>query len=235
MILAIGLENGMEGRSLAYALDHPGCFAYGADGGDAIVTLPQAFLKYRDWIGQHTPDSWLAELGDFDIRLEDTWQTYRIDSQFERTETGGTLIHAWFRHDWKPLSVQDTERGLALLKWSRADLLASVAELSPTQLDEPHAGEERTIRGILAHVATVEWWLLTRLDLVSDLPRSILPKDPVDRLAVVRGRLEQVLPELANRQQIVGIEGEFWSPRKLLRRVLWHELDHIGHIFKLLV
>ncbi len=130
MILAIGLENGNEGRSLAYALDHPGCFAYGADGGDAIVTLPQAFLKYRDWIAQHTPDSWLAELGDFDIRLEDTWQTYMVDSQFQPTETGGTVIHAWFRHDWKPLSDQEIERGLAMLKWSRADLLASVAELS---------------------------------------------------------------------------------------------------------
>ena len=31
------------------------------------------------------------------------------------------------------------------------------------------------------------------------------------------------------------MDGEIWSPRKLLRRALWHELDHIGHIYKLLV
>lgn len=234
MILAIGLENGIEGRSLAYALDHPGCFAYGADGGDAIVSLPQAFLKYRDWIAQHTPDSWLAELGDFDIRLVDTWQTYSIDNQFDPTDAEGTEINAWFRHDWKPLSIQDVRRGLILLKWSRADLLASAAELTPAVLDEQHSGERRTIRGILAHVATAEWWYLNRLNLTANLARSSLPKDPFQLLDVVRVRLEEVLPEMAGSQQVVGIDGQFWSPRKLLRRALWHELDHVGHIYKLL-
>src|SRR5512138_3840756 len=122
MHTAIGLENNYEGRSLAYALDYPGCFAYGADGGDAIVTLPQAFLKYRDWIGRHTQESWLSELGDFDIRLVETWQTYFVNDAFETTDGEGTEVNAWFRHDWKPLSTQEIERGLDLLAWSRADL-----------------------------------------------------------------------------------------------------------------
>lgn len=235
MILAIGLENGFEGRSLAYALDHPGCFAYGADGGDAIVTLPQAFLKYRDWIARHTKHSWLAELGDFDIRLVDTWQTYFMNAEFETSSAEGTEINAWFRHDWRPLGAQDIRRGLSLLQWSRADLLEAIAGLNDAQLDAAHPGEKRTIRGILAHVATTEWWCLTRLQLADDLPRAQLPKDPLERLGVVRAHLEQSLPALAESRQVVGLEGEFWSPRKLLRRVLWHELDHVGHIYKLLL
>jgi hypothetical protein len=32
----------------------------------------------------------------------------------------------------------------------------------------------------------------------------------------------------------MGTDGEFWSPRKLLRRAVWHERDHTGHIRKLL-
>jgi hypothetical protein len=32
---------------------------------------------------------------------------------------------------------------------------------------------------------------------------------------------------------VVGVGGEFWSPRKLLRRVAWHELDHLQHIQRL--
>ena len=30
-----------------------------------------------------------------------------------------------------------------------------------------------------------------------------------------------------------NVEGEFWSPRKLLRRAVWHERDHTVHIRKL--
>lgn len=32
----------------------------------------------------------------------------------------------------------------------------------------------------------------------------------------------------------VGIDGEFWSPRKMLRRAVWHERDHTFHIDKLI-
>jgi hypothetical protein len=34
--------------------------------------------------------------------------------------------------------------------------------------------------------------------------------------------------------RVVGKEGELWSPRKVVRRMLWHERDHIEHIQKLL-
>ncbi len=64
--------------------------------------------------------------------------------------------------------------------------------------------------------------------------RSSLPKDPFQRLEVVRQRLIEALPSLAGSKQVLGVDGELWSPRKLLRRALWHEMDHIGHIVELL-
>jgi hypothetical protein len=33
---------------------------------------------------------------------------------------------------------------------------------------------------------------------------------------------------------VTGKDGTFWSPRKVLRRAAWHEVDHINHIFRLL-
>jgi len=30
------------------------------------------------------------------------------------------------------------------------------------------------------------------------------------------------------------MEGEIWSPRKALRRAVWHERDHTEHIRKIL-
>ena len=49
----------------------------------------------------------------------------------------------------------------------------------------------------------------------------------------MRAHLVEVLPTLVGSRQVIGVEGEFWSPRKLLRRAVWHELDHVEHISKL--
>ena len=47
-IIKIGLENNPRGRSQAWALDYPGCFAYGKDGSEALLNVPAAVLAYRD-------------------------------------------------------------------------------------------------------------------------------------------------------------------------------------------
>ena len=49
-----------------------------------------------------------------------------------------------------------------------------------------------------------------------------------------RDLLIHTLPKLTGVAQVLGSEGEFWSPRKVLRRALWHELDHLDHIKKLI-
>jgi hypothetical protein len=56
----VGLENGTEGRSQAWVLGHPGCFAYGMDGSEAMAAVPQAIRDYRQWIAAHTSENWLA-------------------------------------------------------------------------------------------------------------------------------------------------------------------------------
>jgi hypothetical protein len=173
----------------------------------------------------------LLDLGDFDLRLVDTWTVFTMDDAYEETENG-YAVDAWFKHDWKPLSGEEVERGLYLLRWSRADLLELAASISQEQLDEKYEGERWSIRGILRHVASAEWWYLDRLDLTGG-PREGLPSDLFERLAAVRYRLEAVLPGLAGLEQVLGKQGEFWSPRKLLRRVLWHEIDHREHIRRL--
>ena len=54
------------------------------------------------------------------------------------------------------------------------------------------------------------------------------------RLQKVRALLNATLPKLEGVVKAVGVDGEFWSPRKVLRRALWHERDHTEHIKKLL-
>ncbi len=230
MIIRVGLENGIEGRSLAWALDFPGSFAYGEDSSFALLKLPQALLRYETWMGRHTPNPWVR-LGDFDIRLSETWKVYYLDETYQDA-SGGYEVNAWFHDDWRPLSKEEIDHGLAILSWSRADLLASVHRLSQQELDAHYPDQRWSIRGILKHIASAEWWYLNRLDLTAK-PRQDLPEDVFTRLDLVRDETNKILPGLARIERVRGKQGEFWSPRKLLRRAIWHELDHIDHIGKL--
>jgi len=232
MLIQVGLENNPNGRSLAWALDLPGCFAYGEDGSQALIYLPLAVVKHQEWAVRHDPDCWLANLADVNVRLVETFEVYTVNDAYELAQDGYE-VESFFRHDWKPLTDVEIERGLRLLSWSRADLLEVVADLPPAKMEEKLPGERWSISGILGHVGGAEWWYLDRLDRAG-LAREDVPKDPFERLSVVRKRLEQVLPSLAGVQQVVGKAGELWSPRKVLRRAIWHELDHVGHIRKLL-
>ena len=64
-------------------------------------------------------------------------------------------------------------------------------------------------------------------------PQAEIPEDPFARLASVREHFVTCLPALAKRAGVITLSGETWSPRKVLRRALWHERDHTEHILKL--
>jgi len=233
MLIKIGLENGNENRSQAWALDLPGCFSYGNDGREALISIPLAVVEYENWIDKHTPNSWLKDLGNFDVRLTETFGVYNIDSHFETVEQGYS-VNAWFRHDWKPLTSVEVDQAAQMLTWAYSDLMTVVSDLDNAILDREYNGERWSIRGIIGHIATANWWYLDRLDLASTA-RGDLAKDPLGRLEMVHKNLIDILPDLVGVNKTVGKDGEFWSSRKLVRRAIWHERDHNLHIQKLLM
>jgi hypothetical protein len=226
----VGLEKNIERRSLAWVLGHPGCFAYGIDGTQALRAVPDAIQDYRHWISTHTGQSWLPGTAT-EFQLEETWECYSINDNYELVEDGYE-VNAWFRHDWLPLTEEDIQHGLLLLTWSREALWNTVVSLDKATLDQTYPLERWSIAGILEHIADAERWYMDRLGLA--FPRPHLPMPPLEWLQVVRNHLVAILPGLAGSRQVFGISGEFWSPSKLLRRAVWHELDHIAHIRKLL-
>jgi hypothetical protein len=62
MIIRVGLENNYEQRSLAWALDLPGCFCYGVGPSDALGAMPKAVLGYKAWLEGHSSESWITDL-----------------------------------------------------------------------------------------------------------------------------------------------------------------------------
>ena len=233
MKFRVGIENNNEGiRTVAWALEHPGCYAYGDNGEKALAALPAAIRTYSQWISQHEP-SWL-KTGTVELEVEGVWDNYYIDKNFDRAAESDDhyMVDSWFQHDWKPLTAEDIERGLKLLAWSRADLLKLIGDLPPAKLEQTHTGERWSINGILKHLGGAEWWYMDCIG--KAFPKRQIPKTPLERLEKVRAAFIKMLPKLEDVNLVLGTEGEFWSPRKVLRRAAWHERDHTVHIRKLI-
>jgi hypothetical protein len=233
MIFQAGIENNSEGRSIAWALEHPGCYAYGMNAEGALLNLENALSKYAGWILRHETRTWLSfSDAEIEIVINGTWDVYYINDDLDKsTEADGYNVDSFFPYDWKPLGEVEIKHALAMLSWSREDLLKSIQGLSPTKLDATYPGERWSIKGILGHIGGAEWWYLDRLGLA--FPREQMPEEPLARLEKVRKQLNSVLPRLEGMKQVTGKDGEFWSARKLLRRALWHERNHTEHILKL--
>lgn len=233
MIFQVGIENNNEGRSIAWALEHPGCFAYGTNANGAVSNLESALSRYASWIVRHDTRTWLTFSDtEIEIVINGKWDVYYINDDLDiANEADGYNVDSFFPYDWKPLTELEIKRGLALLTWSRDDLLRSVQGLTLEKLEATYPGERWSIKGILGHVGSAEWWCLERLGL--SFPREQLPEEPLERLEKVRKQLNSALFRLDGVKKVIGVDGEFWSPRKLLRRVMWHERDHTEHIRKL--
>lgn len=234
MIFQVGIENHNEGRSLAWALEHPGCFSYGMTADKALLNIESALERYAGWILHHESNTWLNFApNEVELVVNGIWDVYHITDDFDKSdEANGFSVESFFPYDWKPLTGIEIKRALAMLTWSRTDLLKTVQGLTPEKLNATYPGERWSINGILRHVGGAEWWYLERLGLA--LPRTEVPEEPLARLDKVRKQLNSILPRLEDVKRVVGADGEIWSPRKLVRRALWHERDHTDHIRKLI-
>lgn len=164
------------------------------------------------------PDAYRVETGrdaPGPVRVVERWRGVPAadDSDF--------IINATFADDRRPLDVADIQPGIA-----------RVIE-SHRRLGEVVAGHElpEEISGIIRHLATAEQWYLANLDLVPDGER---PDDPLERFAWIRAFTLRALPTLADRDMVADCGGEDWTPRKVLRRTIWHERDHTQQIATIL-
>jgi hypothetical protein len=230
MQIRVGMETNYENRALAWVHGHPGCYVFGPDPEAALEAVPSAVRAYAAWVEQHSHGQVCLEVEPLTVSLEETWEVYSVNEEYER-QPDGYEVNAWFLHDWKPLTEAEIALATGIIAWARQDLLAAVQDLSTRDLDMEFPGERWSIAGVLGHVATAEWWYMSRLGLSP--PREELSQHPFERLDQVRAHLLGILPSFAGQNKVTGIDAEFWSPRKLVRRTAWHERDHTDHIRRL--
>lgn len=225
-ILRAGSEEIEPNHWVVFIFDLLGCSSSGRAEQDALAQAPLRVREYFQWLARKDGNP-----APFDEPVEITViEQVRMRSLPGKPES---QLHGFFEYDRRPLRLWDIDMIQRLLEWNREDLLAVVASASPGRMEQPVEGLVwKTPRGLLEHIYGAEQWLLGHLGFA--LEREELPRGTMERLQAIRARTLQIIPELAEVDQVRDIDGELWSPRKMVRRILWHERDHTRQLEELL-
>ena len=217
----VNLEVGRDGSCMAHVVKLPGCFAIGATREEAAAAAREAIARHLQWLREHGEA--MAEGEDVEVEVD---ETVSVAGSFPGTP--GDQV-AFFASDRETVSDEEVERALRWAEYSRANLVALFQDVPRQALDWKPDAISWTIRRILEHIASAEAFYITRLDSDADRePSSVLG---VLRDAAIR-RLRSLSPE--ERTGVRTPRGEPWSARKVLRRFLEHEQEHLAQLRELL-
>lgn len=202
--IGVGIEDIEPDHWVAWVFGVPGCFSAARREPDALAEV----------VGAYTGDT--GDRRQVIVEVRERWRVSPADDDPD------FLVNACFDDDRRPLSSEDVRDGVARLEANRRRLTAILGGSVPDDAD---------IMSIISHMATAERWYLAQFGLALAWPPAVV--DPLERLRWVRGLLLAALPTLVSCEDVVG-HPEAWTPRKLLRRSIWHERDHTAQIERLL-
>ncbi|MDQ3492393.1 MAG: hypothetical protein M3452_03935 [Chloroflexota bacterium] len=233
--IRVWLEPGYDyGRYGAWMLDWPGCFVWAGSREDVLTRVPGAVRRHAGWLAGFGEDVVVPVRDDVEVVEE---VAARVDDGYERNAT--------FTVDRRPVAADELERMLRRLGFARADLgrlLERVAKAHPDGSGAASDGASddtavatgaamhRKTEEVLRHVAGAEIWLGSRLD--RTLRYGGAPRDGelTAYLAGTRAWLLDQLRDLQAREPAPAVtdgKGEEWTLAKVLRRALYHSLDHL--------
>ena len=221
------MEVGPEATG-AFVPDCPGCWVFGRDKGSATNKVRIAASEWYSWLKGHGEDIDAPS----EIRIEPT-EILSVD--YNPAEAGKPEPLFWA--EVLPVSTKDVDRTLRLMAYSRDDLLKLCSGLDKSVLRWKPETEPRTIGGCLKHIAIVEWWYITRLNI--DLPKEF-PTDVFQLLRYTRQLATRSLERLSKRERTGIFQPQndpspvcnLWTARKVLRRYVDHERLHTSYIKK---
>lgn len=209
---------GNESGCNAWSLEFLGFATHAASESLALQRTREKFREHCEWLGRHgLPSS--RSIGETEV--------------VERMAGDEVL----FTPDREPATRADLGTALSLLACSRSDLVDTLEVLPEETLDwdPPYEHFEtwaswRTIRQILAHIANTETrYYLPRIGHESQLPSARPEGDWRRFLAGHRAETVAFLEHLRGAKDLVRLRDRLddqWSLRKVLRRLVRHELLH---------
>lgn len=211
-LLSVGIEEGADGSALVHSLGFPGCVAFGATPQDALEAYAgelSAWLAFRESVALPVP----PRDTEIDIAV-DEWVASDANVAHGESEV-------CFEADLRPLLDAEINEGLHLLGDLRGRLLRELRRLPRGTLEQASA-DEMSLRRIVDELARAQWWTLTRL---GASPLAEVPASPLGRLDTAMALVVQQFTGFVReaRDMVLEVEGEVWTPRKVLRRLLWLE------------
>jgi predicted RNase H-like HicB family nuclease len=133
-----------------------------------------------------------------------------------------------FLTDYDALHPNEMETLFRWMAVSRQELMDLVKSLPEEAFAWQPDDDTRSIHDILCQMAESDLWYTDRL--------KQWPEAPLYRLAATRGVALERLRGMGEREldRVTKHEGEEWTPRKVMRRILEHEREHIAQIRRLL-
>jgi predicted RNase H-like HicB family nuclease/uncharacterized damage-inducible protein DinB len=194
-----------DGGYLAHIPALPGCVGRGVTKKEAVARCEETLRSYL---------ALLIHAGVSGVPRETDNLSLEVHDCGSRT----------FPSDYNPIMPNEAEQLVQWLEVSRDELLETVEKLPPGALDWKPNPNVMSIREILEHTANSDWWYVQRL--------HAWPADTFERLAATRALVGASLRNLSDeeRKRVTVHYGEEWTARKVVRRALEHEREHLQQI-----
>ena len=226
--ISVCLEVGQEGTG-AFVPSCAGCWVFGRTPESALMKAKIAIAEWFEWMKKHA-EQVPVEMKNFDVEVA---EMLRVD--YNPVEAGKPEPLFW--SEVAPITKKDIARTIRLMTYSREDLLKLVSNLSNECLDWLPLKKPRTIRNCLRHIAYVEPWYITRLniDLPSKYPRNVFKTLDYTRKIVVdhlRSLPRDKKRGIFQPKKDPSPKCNLWTARKVLRRLVDHERLHTKYTEK---
>jgi len=229
------LEIEDNGMCMAHVLDLPGCTARAETREEALRQLPESIRKYQRWLIRHGESIKISE--DIQVKVAE------VSTGFGPFDPGDAA--ALFSPDKNPITSEEIVQYIRLMTYNRADLLSLVGSLSVEFFDQQPEQNSFSIHKILRHIGNAEEWYVSRIVLPETLPKEwendenlpileFLEMERRTALERLRTLTEQERSGVFTPKQWTQHPDELWTARKVFRRFLEHEMEHITQVKKII-
>jgi len=224
----VDIDGVAGGPWMGHLLDEIGCIWMTPTGGTVMEQASAAIVSFRDWlrrngepgVAEATPDRGKVEVG-------------LVQEVADFGQSGAAV--GLFPWDLAPATEEEIRTAVRRLGYARRDLLELVVSLPVEALDWQPPRNQRTIRQNLIHVRNAQGFYITRV-FGWDHAAKLLPDPwPEDNLfASMSWVMERVVSaflampeELRSGTFQAEQPSETWTARKMLRRIVEHEREHL--------
>ncbi len=184
-----------------------GCVASGTTRDEAVSNARRAFRAYLE----------LLETRGVSV---EHWKDLNPDTFEVRNPPSDRVLP----EDLGPLEEHELRDFLHQFEASRAALISLVRDISEDEIERKPTETMWSVREALEHVMLTEAEFLSRLEK--------WPADPYNTLQAIHRLVFQrfTVMEPADTALDHVVMGRRWTTRKVMRRMLEHEFEHLGHI-----